>query len=341
MYEKNARRRAESTLPVSPAILTEMKPKILLTGKNGQVGAELAAMLPKLGEVVALDRQQLDLSKPDDVRRAIREIRPALIVNAAAYTAVDQAENEEALARAVNADAPALMAQEAKKIGAGLVHYSTDYVFDGSSRSPYEEDDPPNPVSVYGKTKLAGERAIQDVGLPHLIFRTAWVYGTRGRNFLLTILRLASQREELRIVADQIGAPTWCREIARGTISVLGRFSADRQGELSLPMTCGVYHMTAAGVTSWYGFAEAIMQETSQASPNLPWLAAATGGTLIAKRISQITSEQYPTPARRPAYSVLSNSRLAQHFGVQLTEWRTQLHSAFSDSCTGSNSPRR
>jgi dTDP-4-dehydrorhamnose reductase len=292
-------------------------------------------MLPNLGEVVALDRQQLDLSKPNDVRRTIREIRPALIVNAAAYTAVDQAEKEEALARAINADAPALMAQEAKKIGAGLIHYSTDYVFDGSSHSPYEEDDPPNPVSVYGKTKLAGERAIQDVGLPHLIFRTAWVYGTRGRNFLLTILRLASQREELRIVHDQIGAPTWCREIARGTISVLVRLSADRRGELSLPTAGGVYHMTAAGVTSWHGFAEAIMQETSQAPPNLPWLAAATGGTLIAKRISQITTAQYPTLARRPAYSVLSNSRLAQHFGVHLTEWRTQLHSAFTDSYTG------
>jgi dTDP-4-dehydrorhamnose reductase len=323
--------------PVSPDILSKMKPRILLTGKNGQVGAELAAMLPRLGEVVALDRQQLDLSRPNDVRRTIREIHPVLIVNAAAYTAVDQAEKEEALAQAINADAPALMAQEAKKIGAGLIHYSTDYVFDGSSRSPYEEDDPPNPVSVYGKTKLAGERAIQDVGLPYLIFRTAWVYGTRGRNFLLTILRLASQREELRIVHDQIGAPTWCREIARGTISVLGRLSADRRGELSVPKPGGIYHMTAAGVTSWHGFAEAIVEEASHAPTNLPWLAAATGGMLIAKRISPITTAQYPTPARRPTYSVLSNSRLAQHFGVQLTEWRTQLHSAFTDACTGGN----
>jgi dTDP-4-dehydrorhamnose reductase len=313
-----------------------MKPRILLTGKSGQVGAELAVMLPKLGEVVALDRQQLDLSKPDDVRRTIREIRPVIIVNAAAYTAVDQAEKEEILAWAINVEAPALMAQEAKKIGAGLIHYSTDYVFDGSSHSPYLEDDHPNPISVYGKTKLAGERAIQDVGLPYLIFRTAWIYGTRGRNFLLTILRLASQREDLRIVDDQIGAPTWCREIARGTISVLGKLSAHRQGELSLPKPGGIYHMTAAGVTSWHGFAEAIVEEASHAPLNLPWLAAATDGMLIAKRISPITTAQYPTPARRPAYSVLSNSRLAQHFGVQLTEWRAQLHSVFTD-CTGSN----
>jgi dTDP-4-dehydrorhamnose reductase len=327
--------------PVSPAILRPVKPRILLTGKNGQVGAELAAMLPTLGEVVALDRQQLDLSRPNEVRRTIREIRPVLIVNAAAYTAVDQAEKEKAFAQAINADAPALIAQEAKKIGAGLIHYSTDYVFDGSSQSPYDEDHPPSPVSVYGKTKLAGERAIRDVGLPHLIFRTAWVYGARGRNFLLTILRLASQREELRIVHDQIGAPTWCREIARGTISVLSKISADRGGELSLPKLGGLYHMTAAGVTSWHGFAEAIVDEASHAPSNLPWLAAATGGTLVAKWISRITTAQYPTVARRPAYSVLSNSRLAQHFGVQLAEWRTQLHSAFTDNCTGGNSPSR
>jgi dTDP-4-dehydrorhamnose reductase len=240
-----------------------MKPRILLTGKNGQVGAELAMVLPGLGEVIAPDREELDLSRPDEIRRTIREIRPSLIVNAAAYTAVDQAEKEEALAQAINADAPALMAQEASKIGAGLVHYSTDYVFDGSKHSPYEENDPPNPVSVYGRTKLAGEQAIRDAGLPYLIFRTAWVYGTRGRNFLLTILRLASQREELRIVRDQIGTPTWCREIARGTASVLGHISQDRKGALSLPEAGGVYHMTAAGVTTWYDFAEAILDEAS------------------------------------------------------------------------------
>jgi dTDP-4-dehydrorhamnose reductase len=309
-----------------------MNSRILLTGKNGQIGAELAAVLPGLGEVIAPDRQQLDLSRPDDIRRTIQEIRPTLIVNAAAYTAVDQAEKEESVAQAINADAPALMAQEAKKIGAGLVHYSTDYVFDGSKHSPYEESDPPNPLSVYGKTKLAGEQAIRDVGLPHLIFRTAWVYGTRGRNFLLTILRLASQREELSIVQDQFGAPTWCRQIAQGTAAVLRRLMADREGALSLPETGGVYHMTAAGITTWHDFAVAILDEVSHVPANLSWLTAATGGrNLIAKRISPITTAQYPTLARRPAYSVLSNFRLAQRFGVHLTEWRAQLHSAVTD----------
>jgi dTDP-4-dehydrorhamnose reductase len=309
-----------------------MKPRILLTGKNGQVGAELALLLPALGEVIALDRRDLDLSRPDDVRRTIREIRPGLIFNAAAYTAVDQAEKEESVAQAINAEAPALMAEEAKKIGAGLVHYSTDYVFDGSKHSPYEESDSSNPVSVYGKTKLAGERAIQDVGLPHLIFRTAWVYGTRGRNFLLTILRLASQREELGIVHDQFGAPTWCREIARGTVSVLTRLVANQGGAPSLPEAGGLYHMTAGGITTWHDFAKAILDEALLAPPNLSWLASATGGrALIAKRINPITTAQYPTPARRPAYSVLSNSRLTQRFGVELAEWRSQLHEAVTD----------
>jgi dTDP-4-dehydrorhamnose reductase len=309
-----------------------MKPRILLIGKNGQVGAELAVALPTLGEVIALDRQELDLAKPDAIRRTIREIRPVLIVNAAGYTAVDQAEKEEALAQTLNADAPELIAEEAKKISAGLVHYSTDYVFDGSKHSPYDETDPPNPVSVYGKTKLAGEQAIQEVGLPHLILRTAWVYGTRGRNFLLTILRLASQREELRVVNDQFGAPTWCREIARGTTAILGRLLDDHGAALSLPETGGVFHMTAAGVTTWHDFAQAILDEASHTTSNPSWLPAATGGrNLIAKRITAITTAEYPTPARRPPYSVLSNSLLGQRFGVQLTPWRAQLHSAITD----------
>src|SRR5580704_8804334 len=200
-----------------------MKPRILLTGKTGQIGAELAILLPHLGEVIAPDRHEMNLANPTDISRVIREVRPHLVVNAAAYTAVDQAEKEEAIARAINAEAPAQMAEEAKKVGAGIVHYSTDYVFDGSRNFPYQESETPNPVSVYGKTKFAGEQAIRDTGLPHLILRTAWVYATRGRNFLLTILRLASQQEELRIVRDQIGAPTWCREIARGTVSILER----------------------------------------------------------------------------------------------------------------------
>jgi dTDP-4-dehydrorhamnose reductase len=302
-------------------------------GRNGQVGAELAVVLPRLGEVIALDHQQLDLLRGDDIRRAIGEIRPLLIVNAAAYTAVDEAEKEEAVAQAINADAPALMAQEAKRIGAILIHYSTDYVFDGSKCSPYQENDPPNPISVYGKTKLAGEQAIRDAGVPHLIFRTSWVYGTRGRNFLLTILRLASEREELRIVRDQIGAPTWCREIARATVSVLEQCSDNGKGSWTLPGDGGVYHMSAGGVTTWYDFAAAILDEASKSPPDLSWRSAATGGrSLIAKRLSPITTAQYPTLARRPAYSVLSNAQLADRFGIQLTDWRAQLHSAFIDS---------
>ncbi|MBZ5502464.1 MAG: dTDP-4-dehydrorhamnose reductase [Acidobacteriia bacterium] len=306
--------------------------RILLTGKNGQVGAELARFLPHLGAVVAFDRQQLDLSQPDHVRRAIREIRPQIIVNAAAYTAVDQAETDETAARAINAEAPRIIAEEAKKIGAGVVHYSTDYVFDGSKTSPYEEDDPPHPLSVYGRTKLAGEQAIRDAGVPHLIFRTAWVYGTRGRNFLLTILRLATQREELKIVHDQTGAPTWSREIARATASILEQRCRSGPDAFSLAPVSGTYHMTAGGTTTWYEFAQAILEEAAQAPRDLPWLAAATSGhPLLVRRIVPITTAEYPTPARRPAYSVLSNSRLGSRFGCQLPPWRAQLHSAFRD----------
>ena len=218
-----------------------------------------------------------------------------------------------------------MIAQEAKKIGAGVVHYSTDYIFDGLKTSPYEEDDEPNPRSVYGRTKLAGELGVRDAGVPHLIFRTAWVYATRGRNFLLTVLRLASQREELRIVNDQFGAPTWCREIARATTSILERQSRDNAGAPWLREVSGTYHMTAAGVTTWFGFAQAILEEVS---PELPWLEAATNGRpLIAQRIVPISTAEYPTPARRPAYSVLSNSRLTRTFGLQLPDWRAQLRS--------------
>jgi dTDP-4-dehydrorhamnose reductase len=307
-----------------------MTPRILLTGKNGQVGHDLQRFLPRLGEVVALDRQQLDLSRPDEIRRVIREIRPTLIVNAAAYTAVDQAEKEQWLAQAINAEAPAIMAEEAKRVGAALIHYSTDYVFDGSLNSPYEETDPTNPINVYGKTKLAGEQAIRDSGMHHLIFRTAWLYSTRGKNFLLTILRLATEREELRIVNDQIGAPTWSREIASATAEVLEKIS-DRTGNAS-PWTelSGTYHMTAGGETSWFEFAKAILdQARKQVVPTVPWFSTATHGKpLLARQITPITTAEYPTPAKRPAYSVLSNARVARAFGVELADWRTQLHRA-------------
>src|SRR5712671_3437772 len=231
-----------------------MKPVIFLTGKNGQVGAELLHLLPQVGEVVALGHNQLDLSNPTDIRRTIREVRPQLIVNAAAYTAVDQAETDETTARAVNAEAPGLMAEEAKKIGAVLVHYSTDYVFDGAKRIPYDETDSANPMSIYGKTKFAGEEAIRNSGVPHLIFRTAWVYSTRGRNFLLTILRLATEKEELRIVCDQTGAPTCASDIAVGTNKILMGIYKKRSETSAFARVAGTYHMTAAGQTTWYGF---------------------------------------------------------------------------------------
>jgi len=308
-----------------------MNLKILLTGKNGQVGSELLHLLPRVGEVFAFDRHQLDLAKSEEIRQVIRGIRPNLIVNAAAYTAVDQAEKEEALARAINADAPGLMAQEAKKIGASIVHYSTDYVFDGLKKSPYEETDPPNPVSVYGKTKLAGEIAIRDSGVPHLIFRTAWVYSTTGRNFLLTILRLASQREELRIVRDQVGAPTWCRDIASATTQILAALAAQGDHLPSLAAFAGSYHMTAGGVATWFDFAQAIVQNASKTSPAPQWLAAATQNRpLLVRDIVPTTTAEYPTPARRPAYSVLSNSLLIRTFGVHLPDWRTSLDCVFN-----------
>jgi dTDP-4-dehydrorhamnose reductase len=303
--------------------------KILLIGKNGQIGAELAAFLPRLGQVVSLDRQHLDLSDPSQIRRSIDDVRPHVIINAAAYTAVDDAESDPRTAQVINADAPGVMAESAKKIGAAIVHYSTDYVFDGLKECPYTEHDNPNPVSVYGKTKLAGEKAIRAVGVPHLIFRTAWVYAMQGRNFLLTILRLASQREELRVVNDQFGAPTWSREIARATTAILElQYQNEMDGRRSIEKS-GTYNMTALGVTSWFGFAQAILEDVSY---GLPWISSITGGNpLIARRIVGISTADYPTRARRPAYSALSNSLLKETFGIQLPDWRAQLRIASAE----------
>jgi dTDP-4-dehydrorhamnose reductase len=309
-----------------------MKRPILLIGKGGQVGSELAGLLPRLGEVVALGRAELDLSKPNEIRETVRRIRPGLIVNAAAYTAVDQAEKEPSLAQAINSDAPEIMAVEGKKIGASLVHYSTDYVFDGTKNSPYLEDDPPNPLSVYGRTKLAGEQAIRSSGVSHLIFRTAWVYAAQGRNFLLTVLRLAAQRDELRIVRDQFGAPTRNVEIAAATIAALAKITEGPDGGYGFANLGGTYHMTAAGVTTWYDFAEAILQEAAATQASRSWLTSALGGLpLRAKRVIPITTAEYPTPASRPAYSVLSNSKLTKAIGIELPDWRIQLHRAFAD----------
>jgi dTDP-4-dehydrorhamnose reductase len=308
-----------------------MSLKILLTGKNGQIGQELSRLLPQLGEVVAADLSELDLLKPEEIRRTVRNVRPNLIVNAAAYTAVDQAESNRAVALAINREAPRVMAEEANKIGAALVHFSTDYVYDGSKSVPYEEDDPPNPLSHYGETKLAGDLAIQNSGVPHLILRTAWVYGTRGKNFVLKVLRLATQNEELRIVKDQIGAPTWSREIAAATTRILKQVSAQESPIASVSSLEGIYHLTAAGQTNWSEFTQAILDLAGQASPNASWFTAATEGRpIIARRIVPITTAEFPTAARRPAYSVLSNIRFQRTFGFALPDWRVQLQSAMA-----------
>ena len=310
-----------------------MQPKILLTGKSGQIGSELCRLLPSLGEVIALGRNELDLANPGDIRRTIREHAPALIVNAAAYTAVDRAETDQAAAQAVNCEAPGAMAEEARKLGATLVHYSTDYVFDGTKNSPYEETDVPNPINVYGATKLAGEAAIRASEATYFIFRTSWVYAPRGRNFLRTILKLAAEREELKVVTDQKGAPTWSREIAAATVQVLTAARGMRTVDpASTREIGGIYHMTARGETSWFEFATSILEEARRRPQDLEWYRAATEDrALIVRRVLPISSREYSTPARRPAYSVLSNAKLERIFGVQLRDWRSQLHSVFDE----------
>lgn len=293
--------------------------RILITGKDGQIGWELQRSLASLGEVTATDRRTLDISDPAVIRRVIREIRPQIIVNAAAYTAVDQAESDAATAMAVNGVAPGIMAEEARRLGAVLIHYSTDYVFDGARQTPYTEEDAPHPLNEYGSSKLAGERAIQDVGGAYLILRTGWVYGWRGRNFLRTILKLAAEKDELRIVDDQTGSPTWSRAIAELTGQIVARRvdradAAERLGECA-----GIYHITAKGETSWYGFAKRIMEKTE----------GVTGRRMT--RLSAIVTSEYPVAAKRPAYSVLSNRKLVQTFGLELPSWETMIDLCLSD----------
>lgn len=309
-----------------------MKPKILLIGKGGQIGSELAILLPRLGEVTSLGRSQLDLSRALEIRRTIGRIRPQLIVNTAAYTVVDQAEGDERTAQAINSEAPGILAEEASKIGASLVHFSTDYIFDGAKNSPYEEGDPPNPLSIYGKTKLVGEQAIKNSGVSHLIFRTGWVYATQGRNFLLTILKLATQHDQLRVIRDQFGAPTRNVEIAETITKILGDIADKPRGIFRVPEVSGTYHITAAGVTTWYDFAAAILEEVYGGTKELPWITKALGhAPLRTNHVIPIATREYPTAARRPAYSVLSNSKLLKTFGSTLPDWRLQLHRAFTN----------
>ncbi|MDP2835300.1 MAG: dTDP-4-dehydrorhamnose reductase [Pseudomonadota bacterium] len=283
--------------------------KILLTGSNGQVGWELRRTLACLGEVVAVDSSVMDLSDTAAIRRVVREVAPRIIVNPAAHTAVDKAESETDLAYAINAGAPGILAEEAEKLGALLLHYSTDYVFDGSGNTPWREDDSKGPLNVYGASKLAGEQAIQAACRRHLIFRTSWVYGARGANFLLSMRRLMRERPELKIVADQVGAPTWSRMLAEATALILSQQLSPARGA-DRPEPWGVYHMTNAGETSWHGFAEAIQTldgEESQA------------------RLLPIPSSDYPTPAKRPLNSRLNNDKLARVFGVRLPDWQQAL----------------
>jgi dTDP-4-dehydrorhamnose reductase len=281
--------------------------KILVTGANGQVGWELRRALAPLGDVIAAHRGQLDVARPDALREGVRAMTPDVIVNAAAYTAVDRAESEPELARAINAIAPGVLAEEAARLDAVLVHYSTDYVFDGAKPAPYVESDPPSPLSVYGRTKLEGERAIGASGCRHLTLRTSWVYGARRQNFLLTMLRLAGERRSLRIVDDQIGAPTWCREIAQATASLLAR------PELAARSADGLYHLTAAGATSWFGFARAIFE-----SPEMARL------RVTPPALEAIPASAYPVAARRPANSRLDCGRLVRA-GIRLAPWDAAL----------------
>jgi dTDP-4-dehydrorhamnose reductase len=275
--------------------------KILLTGPTGQVGSALTQTLPAIGDLTAAGRDLLDLTRPNSIRRCIDDNRPDVIINAAAYTAVDRAESEEALATQLNAEGPAVLAEKAKAIGALLVHFSTDYVFDGEKDAPYVEADRPNPLNSYGRSKLAGEHAIRESGCRHLIFRTSWIYSAVGQNFLLTILRLAKQDKLLRVVDDQFGAPTSSYMVARAVTKVVHDLLAD-------DMPYGIYHMSATGETSWYEFAKAILEQTG-----------------MARQIQPIASIHYPTPARRPQNSRLDGTKLFQHYGVRLDSWRTGL----------------
>jgi len=279
--------------------------KVLLTGRTGQVGWELERCLATLGELVAADRALLDLSHPQTVAACVRSNRPDLIVNAAAYTAVDQAEEESRDCFAVNAESVGVLAQEAAMLGALLVHYSTDYVFDGAKRSPYVETDPTGPLNTYGRSKLAGEQQIVRSGCRHLILRTSWVYGMRGRNFARTMLRLARERPQLRVVDDQVGAPTWSRDVAAATMAALSQPDPVQ----------GLYHIAAGGSTSWFGFTGRLLQFAGLDTPVVP-----------------IATRDYPTAAARPAYSVLDSGRFERTTGFRVGPWEQRLLACLKES---------
>ena len=288
--------------------------RILVPGRTGQVGWELQSALAALGTVIALDRRQMDLTNADSIRRAIRDAKPEIIVNAAGYTLVDKAEAEPELAMQVNGVASGVIAEEAKRLGALLIHYSTDYVYDGELDRPCVEDDMPNPVNTYGKTKLAGERAITAVGGQYLILRTSWVYSARGTNFVLTILRLARERPELAVVEDQTGSPSWARALAQATAELLRR-------QALIPGNSGIYHLAATGHTSRYNFARSIIlnaRELSGEHDGWAW-------------VKPITSGQYPLPAKRPVHPVTAKEKIKRVFGFEMPHWETQLRSFLAE----------
>lgn len=291
--------------------------RLLVTGRNGQVGWELQRSLQCLGEVIAVDRAQIDLAQPETLEAKLDAMAPDVIVNAAAYTAVDKAESEEALATRINGEAPGVMAAWAARRGALMLHYSTDYVFDGSGSVPWQPDDQPAPLSAYGRSKLAGERAVAAAGGDHLILRTSWVFASRGRNFLLTMLRLAAEREELNIVDDQWGAPTSARLIADATAQVVaGALTERRSGSF----VSGLAHLAAAGPTTWHAFAAAIIE-----------LARLANRPVRVHSLNAIASSAYPTPAKRPGNSRLDCSALERRFGLALPGWQQALQLCFEE----------
>jgi dTDP-4-dehydrorhamnose reductase len=297
--------------------------RILLTGATGQVGAELLKTLKPLGEIVAPTRAEMDLANAASVREMVRAVRPRWIVNPGAYTMVDKAESEPELAYAINAEAVRMMGQEARAIGAGVVHFSTDYVFDGSQSVPYREADATGPMSVYGASKLAGETALAESGAGHMVFRTSWVYGVQGKNFLLTILKLARERETLRVVADQHGAPTWDRDLAKMTADVIGQCEAAARGrELPdvLRDASGVYHAAGAGETTWCGFAAEAVRLQQEREPGVRFAA-----------IEAITTAEYPTPAKRPSNSRMNCERLEARFGWKMMDWQSSLREVLAE----------
>ncbi len=288
-------------------------PVILIIGKNGQVGWELQRSMVPLGKVIATGQQQMDLTDTESIRSVIREISPDIIINAAAYTAVDKAEQEHETAYQVNGVAPGVMAEEALTLDALLIHYSTDYVFNGSKGSAYLETDQTNPLNIYGASKLAGEEAIKAIACQYLILRTSWVFASRGQNFLLSMLKLARERSELSIVADQMGAPTSARLIADVTSHIIQHVRNEMdKGQFQ----SGLYHLVSSGKTSWHGFAEKIIQSAKASMPD---------SVFKVKDISAIETSQYPTPAKRPLNSLLTTDKLTERFGVNLSDWRNQV----------------